>query len=120
MEKAIISGGAVETPYFSLSFVLFICLRCFGLKSGVLEILAAEVCLLSCLMDVDGTRGGQSAKKYIWENLNTERHDSAVPDMDDVQALLSFRLVAPKRTCICGPRRADRARYQRSFAACST
>lgn len=49
-------------------------------------------------MDVDGTRGARSAKKYIWENLNIERRDSAGPDMDDTEALLSFHLAAPKRT----------------------
>lgn len=45
-------------------------------------------------MDVDGTRGAWSAKKYIWENVNIERRDSAVPDMDDTEALL-FLLTAP-------------------------
>lgn len=50
-------------------------------------------------MDVDGTRGARGAKKYIWENLNIERHDSASPDMDDTEpALLSFHLGAPKRS----------------------
>lgn len=44
-------------------------------------------------MDVDGTPGAWSAKKYIWENLNIERHGSATPDMDDP---LSSHLIAPK------------------------
>lgn len=51
-----------------------------------------------------GTGGARSAKKYIWQNLSIERHDSATPDMDDTEAPLSFRLSAPKRTCICAPR----------------
>lgn len=46
-------------------------------------------------MDVDGTRGAQSAKKYIWEGLSMERRDSAAPDMDDTEALLSFHPVHP-------------------------
>lgn len=71
-------------------------------------------------MDVDGTRGVRSAKKYIWENLNIERHDSATPDMDDTEAPLSFHLTAPKRTCICTPRLADRASCHLCFAARST
>lgn len=44
-------------------------------------------------MDVDGTAGARSAKKYIWETLNIERHGSAAPDMDDP---LSFHLTAPR------------------------
>lgn len=79
-----------------------------------------EVCLLSCLMDVDGTRGARSANKYIWENLNIERHDSASPDMDDTEAPLSFHLAAPKRTCICAPTLADQARHHLCFAVRST
>lgn len=45
-------------------------------------------------MDVDGTRGAWSAKKYIWENVNVERHDFAAADMDDTESLLSFLLTA--------------------------
>lgn len=69
-KKGIMCRGAIEKSIFSPSLVLFICLHCFGWKSRVLEIRAVEVCLLSCLMDVDGTRGARRAKKYIWENLN--------------------------------------------------
>lgn len=71
-------------------------------------------------MDVDGTSGARSAKKYIWENLSIERHDSATPDMDDTEAPRSFHLTAPKRTCICSPRLADQASYHPCFAVCST
>lgn len=43
----------------------------------------------------------RSAKKYIWENLDIERHDSASPDMDDTEpALLSLHLAAPKRAAL--------------------
>lgn len=68
-------------------------------------------------MDVDGTCGAQSAKKYIWENVQIECHDSASPDMDDTDVLLSFLLTAPKRTCIRGPRPADQASCHPGFCS---